>query len=235
MCRQILAFGRIEAKAILEAAIAMGQGKTACHEKPEARHQHGWGCAWKPIDAPESLQVYRSTKPIYEDPDLHNLESIRASFLAIHMRDASLVPSRGLAYTHPITRDDTEVKWYITHNGALTQLCSMVDPPTDFDTMAYFQYVIPKVGNYIDVTAFQNKLDNLPPGGTSANAFIFNPARAYIVNWFPEDSPCPNYYQMKVCTTTDAFYVASDRLPTIAPDQHWENLPNKTVLVKELF
>lgn len=83
MCRMILAHGRFEVAAVMDAARAMSCGETACHDGPIREHPNGWGCLWRDKGRIRTLHGTGTFAAALPDIDL---TAIHTDFLSVHVR-----------------------------------------------------------------------------------------------------------------------------------------------------
>lgn len=223
MCRMIMALGKIDPLQILEAAILMSEGKTAATANQIQCHPNGWGMVWNEKDT-AGLSVFRHQEPISQSI-VHAPAALNTSFLAVHVRHATLPHTLGLNFTHPVTADYTEVPWYMFHNGFLPTAYEQIGlESSSFDSQEYFNYIIPAKGDRLDKDDIIKKLHLLKPVGTSANAIIINEKRVYVVNWSMSSVSSNPYYALYKTTVGDALYIASEIQPLIAGASQWQKM-----------
>lgn len=232
----ILAMGKFSTRSVLNAALAMSEGITANHNSPIRCHPNGWGAVWRSPQAPHGLFCHRDTfsfKVSFETSPLHK---IKTDFLAVHVRHATLAHNQGLSCTHPISREGMSPPWYLLHNGFLPTVYQKLGRERSiFDSREYFDYIVPDKGEQtIDPIKTIEKLENLPSGGSSANAILVNPYRAYVIHWTPKDTQYRDYFTMHRLITESATFIASDIIPALAPPECWSALKWGEVLELKL-
>jgi glutamine amidotransferase len=228
MCRLILAAGAFDPAAVLAAAIEMSCGLTADHDNATKRHLHGWGAVWREADTGE-LRVHRDPRPAADTAGASPAARARTDFLAVHVRNASLPHTRGPRFTHPLHRPGDD--WYFMHNGYLPTVHQMLGlPASDFDSAEYFDYLLPPGTRALEEEATLARLRAIPPGGMSGNAIAVRRERAHLVHWSPPDTPTPRFFQMHRLTLPGLEVVASEAVPSLAPDRLWRHLPADTVV-----
>lgn len=232
MCRLILASGRFDTRAIINAAVAMGEGRTADHESPFRCHPNGWGAVWRQAGAPHGLALHR-------DPSTLSSERARAcgawdtetDFLAVHVRHATVPRNAGLEFTHPLERHGQAGPWYFMHNGYLPTVHTLLGlTESRFDSAEYFDYVVDARRDTLDPGATLAKLRAIPPGGSSGNAIAVSPRRAYLLHYTPATTPYPRYFNMRRLMGPGFCVFASEIIPSLAPAERWETLPPEQVI-----
>jgi glutamine amidotransferase len=230
MCRLLLARGRFSTRSLVSAAISMSEGHTADHEGPTRCHPNGWGAVWLEAGAARPLAVHRDTRPISLSVEDSPVPRVETRFMALHVRHATLPHTRGLEFTHPLERHGPAGPWYFMHNGYLPSVYTLLGRErSHFDSEEYFEYVVDAWCEALDAHATLEKLRGLPPGGTSCNAILVNPRRAYLIHWTPSHSPCPRYFTMYRLAGPESLIFSSERLPALAPPAHWEPLPPQQI------
>lgn len=232
MCRMILAMGEFSTQFVLNAALSMSEGITANHDGAIRRHLNGWGAVWRDNSATHGLSIHRDVRSIKESLIETSLYEIKTDFLAVHVRHATLVHNQGIEFTHPITRRETVVPWYLLHNGFIPTIYHKLGRErSTFDSGEYFDYIIPKNSDkFADSFEIIEKLESLAPGGSSGNAIIVNPQRVYVIHWTSKDTPFPLYFTMHKLTTKSATFIASEVIPELAPPESWSLLAQREIL-----
>lgn len=222
MCRMIMAIGQVDITAVLSSALLMSEGRTARHNAPHQQHRDGWGAVI--YDGDGKLRVHRSSRPIAEDASDINWSDNSQSFMAVHVRNATLPSNRGIEFTHPVTR--TENDWLLMHNGYLPTIHREVGlTKSSFDSREYLDFLVPYGSRQLDSSKALSRLERLDPANTSGNALLINSERAYVLSWFPQASPFADYYTMWILELSEATIVSSEPLEILAPSRLWQPLP----------
>lgn len=231
MCRLVLAQGRFDVRAIVHAAVAMSEGRTADHEGPTRCHRNGWGAIWKEAGAPNGLALHRDTRPIStEGVESSPVWGKETDFLAVHVRHATLARNAGLEFTHPLEREGAAGPWYFMHNGFQPTVHRMLGREhSHFDSREYFEYIVDPERDALDPGATLEKLRAIPPGGTSGNAIAVNPRRAYLIHWTPPNTAYPRYFSMHRLSGSGYFVFASEIIPALGSAERWEPVPGEHV------
>lgn len=228
MCRLILALGTFDAKDIVTGAVAMASGETADHDSPIVNHPDGWGAIWSDSSATTGLSVLRDARSATESALESGLGAIRTGFLAIHVRSATHLTTKGLQYTHPLQRSFDG--WYFMHNGSQPTVHRMLGlEHSTFDSAEYFDYLVPPGTLILDEQATRERLRNIPRGGNSGNAFIVCRDCAYVVHWQTDCGTWHRYFTMHQLIEPRRTIVSSEVIPSIAPAKYWEMVQPKTL------
>lgn len=230
MCRMLIAQGNFSVEKIIENVILMSEGETAVKNAPVLKHRSGWGVIWQDPGS-NDLHCYRNNKPFSESYNEFPYKEINPKFLAIHTRHATLPKNLGLQFTHPLEGvNQTGIQWYIMHNGFLPTVCSFVGlEESKFDTKEYFDFIIPKAGDILDKKEALVKLQSLPASGTSANAFIINKKRFYVVNWSMPAAATHPYYMIRHAQDGEARYISSEVLAKLVPVNNWHTFTPQSI------
>ncbi|MEU7841680.1 hypothetical protein AB0B39_12070 [Micromonospora sp. NPDC049114] len=229
MCRLLLCVGDFDVREMVDAAVAMACGRTATHEGPVRVHPNGWGAVWSAPDAPH-LRTHRDVRPIEESVGESPLIGLRSTFLAIHTRHATLPTNHGLEFTHPLERAG-DFPWYFMHNGFMPTVYRRLGlPASRFDSLEYFDYIVPPGAEALDPVETLTRLRAVPTGGTSGNAIAVNLNAAYVVHWSPADNDRPIYFGMSRLDRPGATIVSSEIIPALGAVDRWTPLPTDHVL-----
>jgi predicted glutamine amidotransferase len=229
MCRMIAAAGRFDEASIVNAAVAMSQGRTAAHEFPNRRHFDGWGAVY--LDAHDRLGCVRDEAPILNDRAHSRLTDAQGRLLVIHARAASIKSKTGIDYVHPVQGGIAGQTAYFFHNGYAPDIFRWLGYERSFwDSRELFEWLVPAFEAGDRQAALHEHLENLPISTTSANFMLVEPTRLTICNWFTESSPSPKYFTMHLARTEEALIIASDPILELAPATHWEAVKNRTIM-----
>lgn len=228
MCRLIVATGTFDTRTIVEAAVAMAAGQTANHDSSFVVHPHGWGAVWRDPASPTGLSALRDIRPAVESVLESGLAGITTDFLAIHVRHASSLTTRGPEFTHPLHRSSDG--WYFMHNGFAPTVHQLLGLPcSTFDSAEYFDYLVPAGAQALEPRETLERLRAIPPGGNPGNVVAVSRDRAYVVHWRP-GATSPRYFTMHELVEPGRRIVASDVVPSLAPIDRWRPIPPETVL-----
>lgn len=237
MCRMIMALGNFSVQKVISAAVAMSKGETSTCRTPTKSHPNGWGMIWNNSNhqSSDGLCHFRCDKAIEESINMAPLNQITGNFLAVHVRHATLAQCTGIQYTHPITNNQTQVPWYLMHNGFLPTLYKKLGLPRSiFDTQEYFNYIIPHSSDRLDKSNVIKKLNDIEMNGTSANAIVANSKHVYIIHWSMPNVEYPEYFTLYGAQNNDTVYVASEIQPDLDSDLEWLPLTSSSVYEYDL-
>ncbi|MGW3561391.1 class II glutamine amidotransferase [Streptomyces sp. NPDC000963] len=228
MCRLIIARGRFDPAAVLDAALGMSTGVTALQDVPTRVHPNGWGAVWRREDG--TLGALRDHRALAESPRSAELLDLRTDMLAVHVRHATLPEKTGPRFAHPLERLDDTGPWYFMHNGFLPTVHRRLGlSASAFDSAEYFDYLLPHGRFELDTELALERLADIPPGGTSGNSLLINPRRAYVVHWTPPTAPYQDYFTLRRLRLPEADVIASEVVPALAPADRWEALDPHTI------
>lgn len=225
MCRMILAYGRFDAAAVLEAARAMSCGETACHDGPIREHPNGWGCLWLENG---NIRTLHGTGTFADALPGIDADAIRTRFLAVHVRHATLSKNQGLEFSHPLWRTSGATQWYMMHNGFLPTIYAQLGlAESRFDSAEYLEYLVDQA-TPADFTRdyLQNKMAQIAPGGSAGNAIFVTRNKAWAWQWHPADTPYPAYFTMHLCQQNGSTFIASEQILTLGEASSWRQMHN---------
>ncbi len=228
----IMALGNFSVSKVISAAVAMSKGETSRCITPTKRHPNGWGMIWNKSNhhATHKLSHFRCEKAIENSINLAPLDQITGNFLAVHVRHATLAHCIGIEYAHPITNNQTQIPWYLMHNGFLPTIYKKLElDQSFFDSQEYFNYIIPHSSDRLHKNDVIKKLNELEMGGTSANAIVANSKHAYVIHWSMPNVEYPHYFTLYKGQNDDAIYIASEIQPTLVPDLQWAPLKSSSM------
>jgi glutamine amidotransferase len=229
MCRLILASGEFSAEEVLRAAEDMSCGRTADHDGPTNVHPNGWGAVWSDPAAPHGIAFHRDVRPLAESSAESPVGALRTGFLAVHARHATLAKNHGPQFTHPLVREG-ETPWFFLHNGFLPTVHRNLGlAESRFDSLEYFDYVVPEGARTLDEAETLERLRAIPPGGSSGNAIAVRPGAAHVIHWSTPGTKSPRYFQMYRLTTPGRTVISSEVVPALGPAGSWEPLTPDTV------
>jgi glutamine amidotransferase len=235
MCRLILAIGKFNSKDIAIAAAEMSLGLHTTVRAPIYRHPNGWGAIWQDSTSPRQLRLHRSSADLASDVDRSMIEALDTRFLALHARYASVSENTGIKYAHPVTRPG-RVTWHMMHNGFLPTVHEQLGHPySTFDSLEYLEYATASTSAYLRRSTLVQKLRRLQPGGTAGNAFFINSSRAYVFQWFPDQSENAGFYTMHVHATADRTIISSEPISALGAVSTWRPLQNGDLLRFDLI
>jgi len=223
----IFALGQFDADLLINDFIAMASDQNEKHEKniyKVFKHGDGWGIAYLQND---SFQIFRSPKPVYEDPQLEQFRDVKTNFLILHARKAS----KGevvLENVHPFEAKLNSNHYLFFHNGTIRdniQFDKCFQPIGATDSERLFYYLMTGSKGQIDENRLSSKLLKIKDY-TAANFILTNGKITFTTSWYSEN---PNYYTLKVLKKSDGVIVASEVLPHYSKE-NWKKLDNYDIV-----
>lgn len=225
MCRMILAHGRFDSAAILEAARAMSCGESATHDGPIKQHPNGWGCLW--LEDGE-IRTLHGTGAFADALPGIDVDRLRSRFLAVHVRHATLSKNHGLEFSHPLWRNSAGHRWYMMHNGFLPTIYRQLGlAESRFDSEEYLHYLVDQI-TPADFTRdyLRAKMAQVAPGGSAGNAIFVTRDKAWVWQWHPHDTPYPDYFTMHFRQQDDCTLIASEPVAIPGSAANWRRMNN---------
>lgn len=230
----LLALGNIDLNPLIDAMIAMAKDETNNHElnieagKGSWKHEDGWGIAYLQN---EEWVIKKSTKAIFNDPEINNLRNLKTRLAIIHIRK-KMGSETSIVNTHPFIIQKGEPKCYVfCHNG-------FIDEEIDFDK----QFTL--MGETDSEKLFYSILTDLKKEKlskairknfsrykkvTGTNIFLSTKENTVIAireNNFPE------YYRMQIGKRDDLIVISSELIPQLS-DLEWKpTVPGEIITVK---
>lgn len=225
MCRMIMAYGNFSVKQVMEAARSMCCGETAQHDGPIKAHPNGWGCLWLEKGR---IQTLHGTGSFADELPGIDITCVHTRFLAVHVRHATLSKNMGIQFSHPLLRQCNNVQWYLMHNGFLPTIYPHIGlDASHFDSAEYLEYVVSNITTEdLTIRYMTEKMTKLELGGSSGNAFFINNRKAFAWQWYPEDTPFPDYFTMHLYKHDDTQYISSERIPDLGVASDWRPMRN---------
>lgn len=225
MCRMILAYGQFDPATVLEAARAMSCGESAEHDGPIKAHPNGWGCLWLEEG---QIRTLHGTDTFAEALPGIDIDRLRGRFLAVHVRHATLTKNHGLEFSHPLWRNSAGNHWYMMHNGFLPTVYRHLGlTESRFDSAEYLQYLVDKVTPAdFNRDYLRSKMAQVAPGGSAGNAFVVTREKAWAWQWYPEDTPYPDYFTMHYRQQDGCTFISSEPVSTLGSADTWRRMSN---------
>ncbi|WP_437608952.1 class II glutamine amidotransferase [Erwinia sp. V71] len=221
----IMAQGDFSVAAVLDAARAMSCGETAQHDGPIRQHPNGWGILWH--DNGEIRTLHGAGTFAEALPDIA-IDEIRGSFLAVHVRHATLSKNSGVQFSHPLHHTSAETEWFMMHNGFLPTVYQQLGlTASHFDSAEYLHYIADQI-TPADLTRdyLQEKMARVAPGGSSGNAFFVTQEKAWAWQWYPEDTLFPHYFTLNRYQDKHTHYISSEVIPALGAASDWCQMNN---------
>lgn len=225
MCRMIVACGKFSVAEVVNAARIMAAGETGKHDGLIKQHTHGWGCLWV---SNGQIRVLRGGDSFIEACSAIELLDADIDFLAVHVRHATLRKNRGVEFSHPLRRESGGTCWYMMHNGYLPTVYPHLGlSASQFDSAEYLEYIVgPIEPTGLGKDYLMSKLIQLAPGGSSGNFFLMTLDRAWVWQWFAEDTSCPEYFTLRHFKGEKVEYISSEIIPSLGDELEWRSMKN---------
>ena len=211
MCRMIFAAGKFDVNWLIDDIKKMASDNNEKHEEnenKEFKHSDGWGIAY--LDE-NKLKIFRSVKPIYEDPKAEQFKNLNTSMLILHARYGTK-GELNINNIHPFELKKTNSNFIFFHNGTVRDELT-IDPEFrlkgETDSEKFFYYLM--TGNFgeISLNWLQKRMLNMK-NFSGANFILTNGKYSYIANWY---SLNPLYYTMKMLRQKESIFISSELLP----------------------
>lgn len=181
MCRFINACGCFDSVAVLDAALGMSTGVAALGVVPTRVHPNGWGAVRRTAEG--ALATHQNHRSLAESLEHAGLDALGTDMLAVHVRYATLPDRIGPRFTHPLERLDDSGPWYFMHNGFPPTVCQSLGlSASAFNFAEYFDHLLPRGEERLDIDRTLARLRAIPPGGTSGNAVLLDPRQGCVVH-----------------------------------------------------
>ena len=227
MCRMIFAVGNININSLIEDFITLASDQNEKHEKnldKEFKHGDGWGIAYLENN---EFKIFRSTRAVYEDPQIEQFKNLAINFLILHARKASQ-GNVVLENVHPFEQRLNGHHYLFSHNGTIRDellFDNQFQRIGTTDSERLFFFLLTNSNGELIETDLPTKLKYLKDF-TAANFILSDGEKTYLTSWYSEN---PKYYTLKVLDKTDAVIVASEVLPHYKKE-NWERLENHDII-----
>ncbi len=227
MCRMIFAVGNINTNSLIEDFIALASDQNEKHEKnidKEFKHGDGWGIAYFEND---DIKVFRSTKAVYEDPQIDQFRNLKTNFLILHARKASK-GTVNIENVHPFEYKLNGNHYLFFHNGTIRDeihLDNQFQPVGTTDSERLFYSFLSNTNGQLTEKALRSRLIEIKDF-TAANFILTDGKITYATSWYSEK---PNYYTLKVLQKPGLVVIASEVLPHYKVDG-WLKLENHDIV-----
>ena len=230
----ILAHGSFDPIEILNGAIEMSEGRTACHNNPIRCHRDGWGVLLHHPREKKAWSIYRSTSPLSESEINTQIIEKPCDLMIVHARHATLSKNIGINFSHPLFRAGTP-DWYFFHNGYLPTVYRKLGmQESNFDSREYFDYLVGKDDHSLENISVIDRLEAIEAGGTAGNAFAVSTNQAYAICWFPRDSKFPDFYTMWSRESETATVISSEIVPVSGFNRNWQPMTRGAIVELQL-
>ena len=222
----IFAAGKFNPGQLIDNFVQMARDDNEKHEENAAvkfTHGDGWGLAYL---KGKDLKIYRSTKAVYQDPQLEQFKTLQTRLLLLHARKGS----RGvlkLENIHPFELKKNDQQWIFFHNGTVRDELK-IDPEIQLrgetDSEKFFYYLLSGRNAKITSSQLREKLQKLT-NFSGANFILSNGAITFLCNWYTLN---PLYYTMKILQQKESVLVSSEILPHYR-QAAWRYLDNQSL------
>ncbi|WP_342627342.1 hypothetical protein AAC691_13905 [Nguyenibacter vanlangensis] len=230
----ILAVGNITVRDIFDAAVAMSSGLTADHDGPITCHPNGWGAVWVNKEDSNTFHYFRSTFPLFKaDFETTPLAGSAPHMIAIHARHATVPTKIGLRFAHPLVRTSgaPSKEWHFMHNGFTPTVHKLIGlEDSSFDSDEYFSYLLGSDDGNLSINTLMTKLDLIPDGNSSGNAFLLTQDRAFIIHYVFPGCRYESYFQMHQLVGAGFKIFSSEPIPSLAAMSAWKALKKNSVI-----
>lgn len=234
MCRMIIACGEFSVADVIKAARAMAAGEIIKHDGSIKQHPDGWGCLWI---SNGQVRVLHGDDNFVEASSRVKILDENIEFLAVHVRHATLSKNMGVQFSHPLHRENGGISWYMMHNGFMPTVYHHLGlSVSSFDSAEYLEYIVGTIESLAGINKeyLVNKLAQLSPGGSSGNFFLMTQYKAWVWQWFPEQTSCAEYFTMKHYAGDKVEYISSEIIPLLGGASEWRAMQNAELYELEL-
>ncbi|MBC8180940.1 class II glutamine amidotransferase [candidate division KSB1 bacterium] len=227
MCRMIFAVGKFDMNWLIDDIIQMASDNNEKHEENtnvEFKHPDGWGLTY--LDG-NNLKTFRSTKPIYDDPQIEQFRKINTRLIVLHARHGTTGDAE-INNIHPFENKNGENNFLFFHNGTIwdeLEFDSKFQTNGSTDSEKYFYYLLSGKLAEIDLNLIQKKIINLKDF-SGANFVLTDGKMSFLADWF---SLNPLYYTMKMLQQGNSIIISSEILPHYR-QENWTCLENHCLL-----
>lgn len=229
MCRIIVASGNIDVPNILESITLMAKDKNSFHELNEKnqgrwKHADGWGVAYQ--DKEGNFVIAKSSKAIFDDPDVKKIHKLTTNFLIAHVRKKA-GSEISIKNTHPFKANHAILgECIFCHNG-------FIEEEIRFDSTKYklrgktdseklFYSILSDIAENQEhkiAAAIQKNLHKYrKTKGT--NIVLATKEKTYVAM---RKNELPKYYGMMLGKRKDFLLISSEKLKMF-PDIYWTSL-----------
>jgi len=211
MCRMLVAVGNFNIDYLIQDFILMASDQNEKHENnvdKEFKHGDGWGIAYFEN---HEIKVFRSTKAVFEDPQVDQFRNLKTNFVILHARKAS----KGSVETqnvHPFEHKLNGNHYLFFHNGTIRDeihFDNHFQPVGKTDSERLFYSFLSDTNGQLTEKTLRSRLTEIRDF-TAANFILTDGEVTYASSWYSEN---PNYYTLKVLQTPGRVIVASEVLP----------------------
>jgi len=231
----IVASGNIDLSKIVESIALMARDENSIHEwnKKEGpgscKHADGWGVAYRTKKG--AFTIKKSTKPIFEDPEVEKLRNIKTDFLIIHVRRKA-GSEIAVENTHPFKAKHAKLgECIFCHNGRIEdeiQFDPKFKPQGKTDSERLLYSILSDIQENTDekiATALKNNLQKYHQTKGS-NIILATKDKTHVAM---RKTELPRYYGLSMGIGKDFMLVSSEKLKTF-PDISWKAVAPESVI-----
>lgn len=214
MCRMLVAVGNVDPDSLIDGMILMAKDVNSIHELNEKRgkgtwkHGDGWGIAY--LDENDEWVVKKSTRAIYDDPEVKKFRKIKAKLFIIHTR-YKMGSEVDINNTHPFIFDrEKQGNILFCHNGFIEEdiyYDKKFKTLGDTDSEQLFYSILTDLRKSNIVKAVRKNFKRYKKlKGTN---IIMSTKKETVVAM--RENKFPKYYQMSLGRTKDMIVVSSEQ------------------------
>jgi predicted glutamine amidotransferase len=195
------------------------------HGDGQASHPDGWGLVCADRRGILISPPFKSDRPAFADPELHQLDSVRSALCLAHVRRASTGLKVTLEQAHPFEHGGI----VLAHNGTFAGELFKSAQQYQISDSELFLLELAKhwqprtVGALADVLCALLEDEDVVGRFTAANLLIAEGRRLFALRWCHRDE---NYYTLYVRQSPDRVEIASE--PCEGGD--WQLLKNSELI-----
>ena len=217
MCRMLVAVGNVDVNSLLDGMLLMAKDQNSIHElnKKQGRgswkHGDGWGTAY--LDKNGEWVIKKSTKAIYEDPEIEDLRNLKTNLFILHTR-FKMGSETSTHNTHPFRFDKENGETFVfCHNGFIDEEIDYdkkYELKGDTDSEKLFYSILTDLKRSNVTKAIRKNLKRYKKL-TGTNIILSTKKNTIVAT---RKNKFPKYYQMSLGRTKDMIVVSSEQFNT---------------------